>query len=146
MSEEEYNDFTETENVTINPSSMDSGVFSFSGRNVTANFENKPKRYKITKRKSLEHEIDEESKRITLNTFAVGATVLATTVFAISTINADLEISQRIGSLLMSLVSTKGLYDSVKILNESIKRKEKLENTYFDTYNEEYEEKRGRSL
>ena len=105
-----------------------------------------PKRYKIKSRKSLEHEIDEESKRVTLNTFAVGATVLVTTAFALSVGNDNLEVFQRLGSLLMSVISSKGVYDSAKILNESIKRKTKLENSYFDTYNEEYEEKRGRSL
>ena len=141
---EKYNDFTETQNPNINDINKESSQFV--GRDVISYFEREPKRYKITKRKSLEHEIDEENKRINLNTFTVGATVLASAVFGLSITNVDLEISQRMGALLMTLVSTKGFYSSAKILDESIKRKLNLEKTYFDTYEEEYEEKRGKSL
>ena len=119
---------------------------NYSERKLVSYFENEPKRYKIKKKKSLEHEIDEEAKRVTLNTFAVGATILATTVCTILTTNPNFDTFQRMGSVLMGVISTKGIYDSAKILNESIKRKTKLENTYFDTYNEEYQEQRGRSL
>lgn len=143
---EDWKDFTETENVIINPSQLEGRDYNYAGRGIVEHFENNPKRYKIKAKKSLEHQIDEESKRVTLNAFIVGATALGTAVFALSVPNANLEISQRIGALLMSMISSKGLYDSVKILNESIKRKTKLEKTYFDTYEEEYEEKRGRSL
>lgn len=143
---EEYNDFTEIENVTINPSKMNSDNFDFSGRNVVLHFENKSKRYKIKARKSLENQIDEESKRVILNTFMVGATVLATTVCTLAISSEDLEVSQRIGSILLGIVSSKGLYDSVKTLSESVTRKIKLENTYFDKFGVDYEEKRGRSL
>lgn len=143
---ENWKDFTSTKNVTINPAKLDGIDYDYAGRGIIEHFENKPKRYKIKMRKTFENEIDEERKRVTLNSFMVGASALATIVFALSVTNADLEASQRIGSLLISSISSKGLYDSVKILNNSIKRKTKLENTYFDTYNEEYEEKRGRSL
>lgn len=150
-----YDDFKETENVTINPTSIEEIYGDFrETKNVTVNtdrdivnyFENNPKRYKIRQKRAFEQEIDEERKRVTINTFAVGATILATTVCTILTTNPNFDTFQRIGSVLMGVISTKGICDSAKILNESIKRKLKLERTYFDTYNEEYQEQRGRSL
>ena len=143
---ERYNDFKETKNVTINPASMDYNSFDFAGRNVVDYFENKPKRYKIKQKKSFEQEIDEERKRVTINTVITGSAVLATTLCVLSAASDELDFVQRCAFLLLSGVTSKGLYDSAKILNESIKRKLKLEDTYFDTYGEEYEEKRGRSL
>lgn len=118
----------------------------FTGRDVVAYFEDKPKRYKIKQKRAFEQEIDEERKRVTSNTFITGSTALATTICALSVANDELDFVQRCAFLLLTLITSKGLYDSTKILNESIKRKLKLENTYFDTYEEEYEEKRGRSL
>ena len=44
---EEYKDFTETKNVTINPDNINKDYFDFTGRDVVAYFENKQKRYKI---------------------------------------------------------------------------------------------------
>ena len=143
---ERYNDFTETENVILNPDNINKDSFDFAGRDVVAYFENKPKRYKIKQKKAFEQEIDEEAKRVTLNTIITGSTALATTICALSVANDELDFVQRCAFLLLTTVTSKGLYDSVKLLNESIKRKLKLEKTYFDTYAEEYEEKRGRSL
>jgi len=143
---EDYNDFNETQKVTINPAKMNSDNFDFVGRNVVAHFENNPKRYKIRARKAFEQEIDEERKRVTMNTFVVGGTVLVTAACALITGNEDLEIAQRMGALLMGVVSSKGVYESAKILSESLKRKVKLEDTYFEKFGQEYEEKRGRSL
>ena len=71
-------------------------------------------------------------------------TLVLLTVFVL--VNNELDFVQRCAYLLLSTVTSKGLYDSAKILNESIKRKLKLEKTYFDTYEEEYVEKRGRRL
>jgi len=143
---ENFKDFSETKNVTINPANIDYSNADFAGRDVIAHFERKPKRYKIRARKAFEQEIEEENKRVTVTTFIVGATVLATTVCTLAISNEDLELSQRIGSILLGIVSSKGLYDSVKTLSESITRKLNLENAYFDKYGKEYEEKRGRSL
>jgi len=152
---EKYDDFKETENVTINPTSIEEIYGDFrETKNVTVNtdrdivnyFETKPKRYKIRQKRAFKQEIDEERKRVTINTVITGGTVLATTLCALSVLNNELDFVQRCAYLLLSTVTSKGLYDSAKILNESIKRKLKLENTYFDTYKEEYEEKRGRSL
>lgn len=152
---ENWKDFNETENVTINPSSIDEVYGDFSQtKNITINtdrdivnyFENEPKRYKIKQKKAFEQEIDEERKRVTINTVITGGTILATTLCALSALNNELDFVQRCAYLLLSTVTSKGLYDSAKTLNEAVKRKLKLERTYFDTYNEEYEEKRGRSL
>jgi len=132
---EKYDDFKETENVAVN-----------TDRDIVNYFENKPKRYKIRQKRAFEHEIDEEKRRVTLNAFAVGATVLATTICGMAIGNEDLDFVQRVSSFLIGIITTKGIYDSAKILNESIKRKTNLEKTYFDTYEEEYEEKRGKSL
>lgn len=152
---ENWKDFNETENVTINPSSIDEVYGDFSQtKNITINtdrdivnyFENEPKRYKIKQKKAFEQEIDEERKRVTINTLITGGTILATTLCALSVLNNELDFVQRCAYLLLSTVTSKGLYDSAKTLNEAVKRKLKLERTYFDTYNEEYEEKRGRSL
>ena len=109
---------------------------------------NDKKRYKIKRKQSLEQEIDEERKRVTINTLMLGATVLATTICAIQTGNQDLEFVQRIGSFFLTAVSSKGLFDSAVILDKSVRRKIKLEDSYFDTYGEEYinEEKIGRKL
>lgn len=152
---ENWKDFNETENVTINPSNIDEVYGDFrQTKNVTINtdrdivnyFENEPKRYKIKQKKAFEQEIDEERKRVTINTVITGGTILATTLCALSVLNNELDFVQRCAYLLLSTVTSKGLYDSAKTLNEAVKRKLKLERTYFDTYNEEYEEKRGRSL
>lgn len=152
---ENWKDFNETENVTINPTSIDKIYGDFrQTKNVTINtdrdivnyFENEPKRYKIKQKKAFEQEIDEERKRVTINTVITGGTILATTLCALSVLNNELDFVQRCAYLLLSTVTSKGLYDSAKTLNEALKRKLKLERTYFDTYNEEYEEKRGRSL
>lgn len=152
---ENWKDYNETENVTINPSSIDEVYGDFSQtKNITINtdrdivnyFENEPKRYKIKQKKAIEQEIDEERKRVTINTVITGGTILATTLCALSVLNNELDFVQRCAYLLLSTVTSKGLYDSAKTLNEAVKRKLKLERTYFDTYNEEYEEKRGRSL
>lgn len=152
---ENWKDFNETENVTINTSSIDEIYGDFrQTKNITINtdrdivhyFENEPKRYKIKQKKAFEQEIDEERKRVTINTVITGGTILATTLCALSALNNELDFVQRCAYLLLSTVTSKGLYDSAKTLNETVKRKLKLERTYFDTYNEEYEEKRGRSL
>lgn len=155
---ENWEDFTETQNVTIKPTEINKDNFDFVGRDVVVNkgvktrFDfnavNDKKKYKIKIRQSLEQEIDEERKRVTINTLMVGATVLATTLCAIQTGNQDLEFAQRLGSFLLTTISSKGLYDSVVILDHSVRRKIKLEDSYFDTYGEKYinEEKIGRKL
>ena len=84
---ENWEDFTETKNVTINPAKLNGIDYDYAGRGIVEHFENKPKRHKIKMRKVLENEIDEERKRVTLNTFAIGASALATVVFALSVTN-----------------------------------------------------------
>ena len=115
-------------------------------RNGTQRYEGGQKRYKIKKKIELENEIDSERKNVTINAFVTGVAALsAITCFTLTGVN-DAEFSQRVGTLLLGVASSKGVFDSVKVLTESLKRKSKLENSYFDAFGTDYEEKRGRIL
>ena len=115
-------------------------------RKGTQSYEGGQKRYKIKMKRELENEIDSERKNVTINALVTGVAALgAITCFSLTGVN-DAEFSQRVGTLLLGVASSKGVYDSVKVLTESLKRKAKLENSYFDTFGIEYEEKRGRAL
>lgn len=97
------------------------------------------KRFKVKSKKEFINEINEEEKNIRLNTFVVGGTALATITCLTLTGNAEIDVARRVGTLLLSFVSSKGLYDSSKVLYESMKRKTKLEDLFYSEFNEEYE-------
>lgn len=139
---EKYNDFTETKNVTLNPSKHDYSYVDYAGDGIVSHFENKPKRYKIKTKKAFEHEIDQETKNVTINALVTGAFAIGTIV-CFSMMNSEaLEFTRKAGLFLGGVMGTGELYYSSKVLVESMKRKLKLEDKYFDTYGEEYEEKK----
>lgn len=102
-------------------------------------------RFKIKSKKEFKKEMNAEEKNVRLNTFIVGGTALATISCIVLTGNAEIDIARRIGTMLLSFVSSKGLYDSSKNLYESIKRKTKLEDLYYSNFDNDFEN-RGKSI
>ena len=79
---------------------MEEQVFRFEKKDQTL-----PKRYKITKKQKLEHDINIESRNLTINALVLGLASLGTVISLTSVGIESIDISQRIGAACLYLVN-----------------------------------------